>query len=102
MVAEGGVHTLRVQGESHTLGQLIAAMAARQRPWDFATHLVPHPLSDEVHFKIGADSPAAARMAVALSCAAVEGQLDSLLQDLGVASSQQPEHPPAACHILPP
>lgn len=96
----GGVDTLRVRGETHTLGQLIATVAAAQRPWDFATYLVPHPLSDEVQFKIGADSPAAARLALALACEAVERQIGALLSDLGVAPGEQPQHPPPACSIV--
>lgn len=94
------LHTLRVRGETHTLGQLLATVAAAQRPSDFATYLVPHPLSDELQFRIGADSAAAARAALVLACKEVEWHLSILLSDLGVAPSEQPQHTPAPCALL--
>ncbi|AWR99850.1 DNA-directed RNA polymerase subunit L [Metallosphaera hakonensis] len=73
---------LRILGEDHTLGNLIAGRLRSVQGVTLATYYLPHPLKDEIILKIRTDGTISPRDALVRAIDEVKSLGESFLQDL--------------------
>lgn len=91
--------TFVFEGQNHTTGNLVADQVLDfNEPADlFASYLVPHPLSTQMHINMGTGTRAEATALLRSACEAVEKTLDGLLQQVDCPVERKPAIPPKGC-----
>ncbi|AEB94529.1 MAG: DNA-directed RNA polymerase subunit L [Metallosphaera sp.] len=72
----------RIQGEDHTLGNLVAATMRRVPGVILSTYYLPHPLKDELIIKVKTDGSISPVDALKKAIEQIEKTAESFLQDL--------------------
>ncbi|BCS91417.1 DNA-directed RNA polymerase subunit L [Metallosphaera sp. J1] len=73
---------LRIQGEDHTLGNLIAGRLRSVKGVVLATYYLPHPLKDELILKIKTDGTISPKEALSRAIEEIDNLGKSFLDDL--------------------